>query len=83
MAHRQEEEQAARKKAGQGAVHEVGPEQQHGRTHPRPDEVFTDKPPEGSADPTAGRSQGESGRSGGGGQGRHDQGGDGRLPKDG
>jgi len=83
MAHRQEEEQAARKKAGQGAVHEVGPEEQHGRTHPRIDEVFVDTPEEGSAEPAVVRNQDEPGRSGGGGQGRHDQGGEGRLPKDG
>jgi len=38
MAHRQEEEQAARKKAGQGAVHKVSPEDLQGR-QPRVDEL--------------------------------------------
>lgn len=83
MAHRQEEEQAARKKQGEGAVHEVGPEQRHGRSQPRVDEVFTESSADGADSNEQAPGQGEPGRSGGGGQGRRDQGGEGRSPSDG
>jgi hypothetical protein len=76
MAHKQEEEQAARKKAGQGPVHAVGPEQLQGRTRPRVDEMLVDDPDEQV------KPANEDGRAGGD-QGRHDQGGQGRMPGDG
>jgi len=102
MAHRQEEEQAARKKAGQGAVHKVSPEDLHGR-QPRVDEMPSHTPqerldneeaeernvpsppdytPQGRTDnEPPGSNSGKPGRSGGTGQGRTDQGGEGRLPE--
>jgi hypothetical protein len=76
MAHRQEEEQAVRKKAGQGAVHAVEPEQLQGRSKPRVDEMLVDAPDE-QAKPAN-----DEGRAGGD-QGRHDQGGQGRMPSKG
>jgi hypothetical protein len=75
MAHKQEEEQAARKKAGEGAVHAVGPEQLQGRQKPRVDEMLVDAPREGGK-------PGDESPKAGGDQGRHDQGGQGRLPND-
>lgn len=87
MAHRQEEEQAARKKAGQGAVHEVSPEDLHGR-QPRVDETVSHTPQERPDNEQAEErnvpsppSRASQGRSGGTGQGRTDQGGEGRLPE--
>jgi len=104
MAHRQEEEQAARKKAGQGAVHKVTPEDLQGRQprvdempshtpHERPDNEVAEErnlpsPPEytpqGRTDSDSeppGTTPENPDRSGGTGQGRTDQGGEGRQPK--
>jgi len=84
MAHRQEEEQAARKKAGQGAVHAAGPEQMQGRTKPRIDEMPVDDPPaqELPGHTPQGRMDLPGKAKAGGDQGRNDEGGQGRLPDD-